>query len=110
MCFVLSFLHLKKKKKRRVSWTEDTAVLIPSVPATKEQSGLGFYFYKHRLCRQELAAAKQPQTPFTVSMLRENAGPKVSEDTLLSHVSVKQLLFVSVPNLSQSKQLQAFQV
>lgn len=84
MCFVLSFLHLKKKK-RRVSWTEDTAVLDPSVPAGVEQSGLGFYFYKHRLCRQELAAD-------TVSMLRENAGPKVSEDSVLSHVSVKRLL------------------
>lgn len=95
MCFLLSFLHLKNKW--RVSWPEDTAVLVPSVPVCEERSGLGFYFYKHRLWRQELSAPKQPlrelmAAALLVSMLHEKAGQKVSEDTVLSHIRIKQLL------------------
>lgn len=60
MCVLFCLFFALKKEQRRVSWTEDTPVLVPCVPVSEEQSGPGFYFYKHRLWRQELAAPKQP--------------------------------------------------
>lgn len=79
-------------KRRSVSSTEDTTALVASVPVSQEQ-------LEHLLW----GGGGLTTDAFIVSMLHEDAGQKVSDEALLSNVSLKPPLSYTLSSLASKK-------